>query len=83
MADVDVRLERAFRRLALAVAFVLALALFAALATLYVIVDCTRPGWTCYERGQRAGGELVRQMVNDNRQIHGQPTIPPAPGEGP
>lgn len=79
-ANAELRYERAMRRLLLVVCLVLFVVVLASGATLYVVVDCTRPGWTCAERGQRQGGEFMRQLINDNRVLHGAPTIP-APKE--
>jgi hypothetical protein len=76
-ARAELRYERAMRRLMGVVGLVLAAVVVASGVTLWTILDCTRPGWSCYERGQKQGGEFMRQLINDNRQLHGAPTIPP------
>lgn len=89
--EIEATLHRAFSRLQTFVIVVLATLVMVNIAVLVLLVPVARnnaenlrivrsatdPTGAIYQRGQASTADAVRALINDNRLIHGQPTIPP------
>lgn len=90
-AEIEAVLHRAFTRLQTVVILILGALVIVNIAVLVILLpvagnnaenlrivrSATDPKGEIYRRGQASTAEFVRQLINDNRLIHGQPTIPP------